>query len=32
MSLCKYRDIFGKAHTLRLFNIAVVDTLLNIKH
>jgi hypothetical protein len=32
MSLCKYRDIFGKvgegAHSLRFFNIAVVDTLL----
>jgi hypothetical protein len=38
MSLCKYRDIFGKVgtgvHSLRLFNLAVVDTLLtlNIKH
>jgi len=34
MSLCKYRDIFGKvgtgAHSLRLFNIAVVDTLLTL--
>jgi hypothetical protein len=32
MSLCKYRDIFGKVgegvHSLRFFNIAVVDTLL----
>jgi hypothetical protein len=32
MSLCKYRDIFGKvgqgAHSLRFFNIAVVDTVL----
>ena len=34
MGLCKYRDIFGKvgtgAHSLRLFNIAVVDTLLTL--
>jgi hypothetical protein len=34
MSLCKYRDIFGKvgtgAHSLRLFNIAVADTLLTL--
>jgi hypothetical protein len=34
MSLCEYRDIFGKvgtgAHSLRLFNIAVVDTLLTL--
>ena len=34
MSLCKYKDIFGKvgegAHSLRLFNIAVVDTLLTL--
>jgi uncharacterized membrane protein len=34
MSLCKYRDIFGKVgtgvHSLRLFNIAVVDTLLTL--
>lgn len=32
MSLCKYRDSFGKVgegvHSLRLFNIAIVDTLL----
>lgn len=32
MSLCKYRDSFGKvgegAHSFRLFNIAIVDTLL----
>ena len=32
MSLCKYKDIFGKvgegAHSLRFFNFAVVDTLL----
>jgi len=32
MSLCKYRDIFGKVgeggHSLRFFNIALVDTLL----
>jgi hypothetical protein len=32
MSLCKYRDIFGKVgqggHSLRFFNIAVVDTVL----
>jgi len=32
MSLCKYKDIFGKvgtgAHSIRLFNIAVVDTVL----
>ena len=32
MSLCKYKDIFGKvgegAHSLRFLNIAVVDTLL----
>jgi hypothetical protein len=34
MGLCKYRDIFGKVgtgvHSLRLFNIAVVDTLLTL--
>jgi len=34
MSLCKYRDMFGKpnegAHSYRLFNIAIVDTLLTI--
>ena len=34
MSLCKYRDIFGKVgtgvHSLRLFNIAIVDTLLTL--
>jgi hypothetical protein len=32
MSLCKYKDIFGKvgtgAHSIRIFNIAVVDTVL----
>ena len=32
MGLCKYKDIFGKvgegAHSLRFFNIAVVDTVL----
>ena len=32
MSLCKYKDIFGKvgegAHSLRIFNFAVVDTFL----
>jgi len=32
MSLCKYKDIFGKVgeggHSLRFFNIAVVDTVL----
>ena len=32
MSLCKYRDIFGKVgeggHSLRIFNIAVLDTVL----
>ena len=34
MSLCKYKDIFGKvgegAHSLRFFNFAVVDTLLTL--
>jgi hypothetical protein len=34
MSLCKYRDSFGKVgtgvHSLRLFNIAIVDTLLTL--
>ena len=34
MSLCKYRDMFGKPnegpHSYRLFNIAIVDTLLTI--
>ena len=34
MNLCKYRDIFGKVgtgvHSVRLFNIAVVDTLLTL--
>ena len=34
MGLCKYRDIFGKVgtgvHSLRLFDIAVVDTLLTL--
>ena len=32
MSLCMYKDIFGKVgtgvHSLRLFNIAIIDTLL----
>lgn len=32
MSLCKYKDIFGKvgegAHSVRFFNFAVVDTFL----
>jgi hypothetical protein len=32
MSLCKYKDIFGKVgeggHSVRFFNIAVVDTVL----
>ena len=32
MSLCKYKDIFGKVgeggHSLRFFNFAVVDTVL----
>lgn len=31
MSLCKYKDIFGKpktgAHSYRIFNIAIVDVL-----
>ena len=34
MNLCKYRDSFGKVgtgvHSLRLFNIAIVDTLLTL--
>ena len=34
MSLCKYKDIFGKvgegAHSLRFLNFAVVDTLLTL--
>lgn len=34
MGLCKYKDIFGKVgtgvHSLRFFNIAVVDTLLTL--
>lgn len=34
MSLCKYKDIFGEvgegAHSLRFFNIAVVDTFLTL--
>lgn len=34
MSLCKYKDIFGKvgegAHSVRFFNFAVVDTLLTL--
>ena len=32
MSLCKYKDIFGKPgegpHQYRIFNIAIIDTLL----
>jgi hypothetical protein len=34
MSLCQYKDIFGKpgegAHSIRLFNIAVIDVLATI--
>lgn len=34
MSLCKYKDVFGKpntgAHSFRIFNIAVVDVVLTI--
>ena len=34
MGLCKYKDIFGKVgtgvHSLRFFNIAVVDTILTL--
>ena len=34
MSLCKYKDIFGKvgegAHSVRFFNFAVIDTLLTL--
>ena len=34
MNLCPYRHIFGKegegAHSYRLFNIAIVDTLLTV--
>jgi hypothetical protein len=34
MTLCKYKDIFGKPkegpHSYRLFNIAIVDTVLTI--
>ena len=34
MKLCKYKDIFGKPkeghHSYRLFNIAIVDTVLTI--
>jgi len=34
MRLCKYKDIFGKpgtgAHSYRIFDIAIVDTLLAI--
>ena len=34
MSLCKYKDMFGKpgkgVHSFRIFNIAVVDVLLTI--
>lgn len=34
MSLCKFKDIFGKPkegpHSYRIFNIAIVDTVLTI--
>lgn len=34
MSLCKYKDIFGKPgegpHQYRIFNIAIIDTLLTV--
>ena len=34
MSFCKYKDIFGKPkegpHSYRIFNIAIVDTVLTI--
>ena len=34
MNLCKYKDVFGKpgegAHKYRVFNIAIVDTLLTV--
>ena len=34
MSLCKFKDVFGKPkegpHSYRIFNIAVVDTVLTI--
>jgi hypothetical protein len=34
MSLCKYKDIFGKPnegpHSYKIFNIAVVDTVLTV--
>jgi len=34
MSLCKYKNIFGKpgtgAHSLRIFNIAIVDVVLTV--
>jgi len=34
MSLCKHRDIFGKIkegpHSYRIFNIAIVDTVLTV--
>ncbi len=34
MNLCKYKDIFGKPkegpHSYRIFNIAIVDTVLTI--
>jgi uncharacterized membrane protein len=34
MSLCQYKDIFGKSkegpHSYRIFNIAIVDTVLTI--
>ena len=34
MNLCKYKDVFGKpgegAHKYRIFDIAIVDTLLTV--
>lgn len=34
MNLCKYKDVFGKpgegAHRFRIFDIAIVDTLLTV--
>jgi uncharacterized membrane protein len=34
MSFCKYKDVFGKVnegpHSYRIFNIAIVDTVLTI--
>ena len=34
MNLCKHKDVFGKpgegAHKYRIFNIAIVDTLLTV--